>query len=576
MNIKIKIKKWLLLELILILFFTACNPGSVDINDTSDVNDDPVTEDQSGAIPEITEFTLSGACGYDGDSSVSFSAITVGEYSGWEISNNNWNSAPVFTFSTAAADLGEYAGLICRIQAKSSLSYKTFSLELPSSSGFTALGQGNTVVSSTSTYNLTQDTEKVFYLDFADLAADSGTGVQEIALGISAPADSSYYIYDIRLIPPEESSVFWAEADSLKDAWEPEFGYLGIAVEKAELLRDSVQAGLVRNASGITMGNAMKPDYILGSEPISTTTFTAQDTNTYTVPASLNFTDLDSILTICAENNLEMRGHVLVWHAQSPAWFFREGFNASGAYVDADTMNARLEWYIKTVLEYVKDWEITNNSGNRIITTWDVVNEAVSDSATATNWLRGSNGEASDWYEVYGNADFITNAFKYANLYAPADVLLAYNDYNSYMSHKTTGIIALINAVQGAEGTRLDVMGMQSHVTTTYPGVNSHKTALQAFLAEGIDVEVTELDIKTYDNSDSGQSSLASLYADYFNMFQSLKKTTGSNGVKGVTIWGLRDTTSWLSGPEGVTYPLLLDGWFYTKPSWDAVINAAN
>ena len=155
-------------------------------------------------------------------------------------------------------------------------------------------------------------------------------------------------------------------------------------------------------------------------------------------------------------------------------------------------------------------------------------------------------------------------------------MLLAYNDYSSYASAKTAGIIRLIDAVQAGAGTRLDIMGMQSHVRTTSPGVASHQTAVEAFLAEGLDVEITELDIHCTDDSTSGQSDLAALYADYFNMFESLAKTGTDNGIRGVTIWGLRDSNTWLTGLYGVTsYPLLLNEWFYTKASWDAVIQAA-
>ena len=44
-----------------------------------------------------------------------------------------------------------------------------------------------------------------------------------------------------------------------------------------------------------------------------------------------------------------MRVHTLVWHSQMPQWFFKQGFNANGAWVDKTTMNTRMESYIKNM-----------------------------------------------------------------------------------------------------------------------------------------------------------------------------------------------------------------------------------
>ena len=47
-----------------------------------------------------------------------------------------------------------------------------------------------------------------------------------------------------------------------------------------------------------------------------------------------------------------MRGHTLVWHSQTPDWFFRYGYNANNAYVDQNTMNKRMEFFIKTYMGF--------------------------------------------------------------------------------------------------------------------------------------------------------------------------------------------------------------------------------
>lgn len=52
-------------------------------------------------------------------------------------------------------------------------------------------------------------------------------------------------------------------------------------------------------------------------------------------------------LDFVKENNIKVRGHVLVWHSQTPDWFFKENFNDDGAWVSKEVMIKRLENYIK-------------------------------------------------------------------------------------------------------------------------------------------------------------------------------------------------------------------------------------
>ena len=136
------------------------------------------------------------------------------------------------------------------------------------------------------------------------------------------------------------------------------------------------------------MVNEFKPDFIFAwNRPNEFTDFTGEDGKSYKVPLNPpKFSTVDRCLNICKNNGLKMRGHVLVWHTQTPEWFFYEDWGSTGSneLVSIDEMNARLEWYIKTVLNHIKDWEDTNNNGERIVTTWDVVNEAISDNAPLT------------------------------------------------------------------------------------------------------------------------------------------------------------------------------------------------
>ena len=420
-----------------------------------------------------------------------------------------------------------------------------------------------------------------------------------------------------------EKSVWTDDSvPSLKETYGEYFDTFGIACEykpwnswehPSELESSAVRQGLSKHADSITMGNEFKPDSIIAIEwgkkspEIKEETFTASNGKTISVPVLKGLNQAATILQSCKDAGLTMRGHVLTWHSQTPDAFFAENYQPETFnelitnLVDKETMTARHEWYIKTVLEFVSNWEAENNEGRHIIWAWDVVNEAIADDAQKTysgdsqNWLRGSTkdkGKApsaggSRWYQIYESDEFIINAFRFANAYAPEDVKLCYNDYNEYMDYnegwKTSAILHLVDELNAAPAKkvngndvspRIDVIGMQSHVGETWPGVPSYETALQRFLQTGLEVHVTEFDIAA-----SSQSAAAELYGDYFAMLSKYgKKYSGENKVTNVTVWGISSQDSWIS-KNGSQFPLLFDrdgNTYYPNASFDAVINAVS
>ena len=252
----------------------------------------------------------------------------------------------------------------------------------------------------------------------------------------------------------------WLSSDvpSIKQTYSKYFESFGIACEygnwgkgwgtKGEFTYTEVQNGLKKHADSVTMGNCFKPQFIFawwGKRPsLDNTTFKASNGQVITPPKLNSLDRLGDILALCKANNLKMRGHVLVWHSQTDDAFFYEDYNTSKKLVSKEVMTARQEWYIKTVVQYVNEWEKKNNGGKHIIWAWDVVNEAAADDASSTNYLRGSTNSTKDkkpdqggsrWYQIYQSDEFIVNAFRFANAYAPKDVKLCYNDYNEYMNY---------------------------------------------------------------------------------------------------------------------------------------------
>lgn len=380
----------------------------------------------------------------------------------------------------------------------------------------------------------------------------------------------------------------WLEVPSLKKAYKDFFSF-GLAVTfKGELSNGGIQDGLYRHVDSITLGNEFKPDFLFAwQNPNSKITqFTDSTGKTIDVPALLpKFNDMDTILGIANLNKIKIRGHVLTWHSQTPHWFFTEGFSNSkdAPLVDRETMNARHEWYIKSVLEHVQEWETKNKCKEHVIWAWDVVNEAASDGATDTRWLR----EDSDWYRVYQSDEFIVNAFRFANKYAPKDVVLVYNDYGTYSGSnqakggKHNAVLKILDSILADPEARIDAVGMQSHMNMVHPkvtGDDSFETAVQHFVSRGLDVHVTEMDMgHSLKYSPIKQKNR---YNEFFTMFIKNRATEGKHGITNVTLWGLTDASTWLDNQKeykgNKQHPLLFEERaMYAKPSYYGVMEAA-
>ena len=398
--------------------------------------------------------------------------------------------------------------------------------------------------------------------------------------------NSTFYIKNFKLRLNGEGltknapkTAVWTEVTGVKDALKDYFDYFGFCVSYNNTFKEPLlQKGLPIHASCITMENEFKPDFIFAwAKPNKLTEFRGEDGKLYEVPSDIpSFKQMDSILSDMKKLGLKMRGHVLVWHSQTPVWFFQKNYSRNGEteLVTPDEMNARMEWYIKTVLEHVAEWEKKNNNGEHMILAWDVVNEAASDNSTETNYLRDAS--SSKWFAVYKDVTFIVNAFRYANKYAPKDVKLVYNDYGCASPNKNKAICKIIDAIQAAPDARIDAAGMQTHISINDSAENFEK-AVKNFLAKGINVQITEMDVAN-GASNYNAMKLKECYKAYFKMFIANRKQPGKNGIEGVTLWGVRDEWTWLNSMhKGHTqYPLLFnDKEFHCKPAYYGVIEAA-
>lgn len=339
------------------------------------------------------------------------------------------------------------------------------------------------------------------------------------------------------------------------------FGKVGAALSAGKITNPTMLNYTKEEHNTITPGNEMKTDALLSSNLNLITVDQAKKLGYYipegykenTVPV-INFTTVDEMMKTCYDNGLTLRGHTLVWHQQTPDWYFRSGYSNDGNYVSKDEMNKRMEFYIKTVMNHVYSSEYGS-----VVYAWDVVNE----------YLHGVNS-GSGWQQIYGSnlgtqPEFVKKAFQYSyetleKYGLQGKVKLFYNDYNTYMI--VNDIINLINYIN-TDRKICDGIGMQSHLDTNFPSPSYYKQALQSFVNAGFEIQITELDATC-----TSESTQAQYYYNIMKAILDVKKAGGN--ITAVIWWGLSDEDSWRSSQN----PLLYSDYGTQKAAYAAVIQA--
>lgn len=358
-------------------------------------------------------------------------------------------------------------------------------------------------------------------------------------------------------VPASVDAATIPNGANLKNTYASLFGHSGTCVTPYQWNDGSVRNFIKGEYNSITMENEMKPDAVLRQNTISV----AQAKNQgYYIPSSykestvptINFSTIDSMMKNAYDNGLQIRYHTLVWHSQTPDWYFRSGYSSSGGYVNQQQMDARMEFYIKTVMNH-----ICSSRYASVVYCYDVVNE----------YLHAD--PKSGWIRIYGNVSttpsFVKKAFQYA--YETLEyyklnnsVSLFYNDYNTYM--EVDKIISMINWIN-REKKICSGIGMQSHLSSSFPSASYYQAALDKFAAQRYEIQITELDAGG--NGDTDQANYL------YGIMSAICKTKKNGGnITAVIWWGLHDGASW----RGNDKPLLFSSLGAKKQSYNATLQA--
>lgn len=424
------------------------------------------------------------------------------------------------------------------------------------------------------------------------VSAANNFGVMGLTAGYAVEIDSvTFYLNEAAGAVVKTQDDIPRLADAVTEKMGDDF--LMGAVLSGTTIQDEAVCNLVRtHFNAVTLENELKPDSILnanGGDKCSSTETVSLNGEDIEVP-KMSFARAEMLLDKIYDWNREdpehfikVRGHVLVWHSQTPEWFFHEEYNSNKPYVTPDEMTKRQEWYIKSVLEHFTG---ADSKYKDMFYGWDVVNEAVSD---ATGTYR-ADFENSSWWAVYKSNTYIKNAFVFANKYAPESLELYYNDYNDCVSNKVKGICQLLTDVKATPGARITGFGMQGHNGTEgSPTMGEFENAARAY-AEIVDkVQFTEFDLKaskSFDGTEEGTkeeyTKEAYRYKEFYDTVQAMK----ADGVAftGWTVWGTVDRYSWLQSASNVggaadgsqkQCPLLFDDAYQAKPAFWAFVDAS-
>jgi endo-1,4-beta-xylanase len=267
--------------------------------------------------------------------------------------------------------------------------------------------------------------------------------------------------------------------------------------------------------------------------------------------STYDFTGGDALVAFAQAHTMVVRGHTLVWHNQVPAWL------TSGNY-GAPQLSTILQGHITAVMGHY--------AGQ--VYAWDVVNEAFNDDGTMRDTI---------WYDqpgigfAGGGTQYIEQALNWAHAADP-NAKLFYNDYNAEpLDAKSDAIYAMAQDFK-TRSVPLDGIGFQLHIDLSYdtPGfLASFTSNLQRFAALGLDLHITEFDIRLQDSSAASLNAQAKLYGEIAAI------CVQQPSCKVFQTWGFTDKYSWI--PQffsGWGWALPFDANYQKKPAYISIKNA--
>ena len=245
-----------------------------------------------------------------------------------------------------------------------------------------------------------------------------------------------------------------------------------------------------------------------------------------------DFAGLDRLVAFADEHDMAVKGHGLISTCCNPAYVT--------AITDPDEMRAAMTEHFNTVMR--------RYSGK--MDRWDVVAEAIQ--------TQGTELAETDFSRVLGPG-YIADAFRIAHAADPNARLFINENLVEFDAAKRQALYDLVSGLV-SDGVPIDGVALQMHETFTGPTPGVITEIANSYHALGLDVEIAELDVHTYDSA-----AQATIYGDV--VAEAL-----AAGVTEISTWGFTDKHlyTWLPGAK----PLMFDEDYKPKPAYFAVRDA--
>jgi endo-1,4-beta-xylanase len=313
-----------------------------------------------------------------------------------------------------------------------------------------------------------------------------------------------------------------AAAGTLKEAAAAQGRVFGTAAAQNHLGESAYVTTLNREFNQLTPENEMKWQTV---EPAR---------------GSFNYGLADQLVSHARSQGMTVRGHTLVWHSQLAGWV--EGISSP------TELSSAMQNHISNVAGHFRGQ----------VAYWDVVNEAFEENGTRRQ---------SVFQRVLGNG-YIEEAFRAARAADP-NAKLCYNDFNTDgQNAKSNAVFAMVQDFR-SRGVPIDCVGFQAHlIVGQVPG--DLQANLQRFANLGVDVHITELDIRM--PTPPSAASLTTQANDYRSVVSACLAVSRCNVM---TVWGVTDRYSWIPDVfPGQGAALLFDDNYQKKPAYDATLTA--
>jgi endo-1,4-beta-xylanase len=327
---------------------------------------------------------------------------------------------------------------------------------------------------------------------------------------------------EVRVVDPAQVAAPASGTRPLRELAAARGLYIGAAVGAGQLQCEPPYATvLAREFNMLTIENALK------FGPV------------HPAPDRYDFSAADAIIAFAEANDMRVRGHTLVWHNQLPAWVEEGDWTR-------DELTKVLREHITTVVGRYRGR----------ITAWDVVNEAIDDE-----------GELRDtiWLRTIG-PEYIDLAFRWAHEADP-EALLFYNDYScEALGCKSDAVYALVQDLLET-GVPIHGVGWQMHVQMGLaPSLVDVRNNLRRLGALGVQVQITEMDVRVRNERPDTLERQAAVYADMLQVCLDAPSCTA------FVMWGFTDRHSWIPAVfEGWDHALIFDEAYAPKPAYGAL-----